>query len=253
MEVKEKELANDGVRYELVIYVNDDIICSRTFRIHNFIEGSMETDEFKQLIDATARAFDEDLKSKSRVYTWYYFNPKFPDETDEFSSPLAEPWEFTFKLKLNKNGEEIISKVWDGYAYPKSVRNRVDLSNRKVKVINRDGEVNVFDKETFYGESGRRFTFDQCVVRSMIMDKEDLLAKTIKNICELCSVDWDEAREVGFVTSRDSKKFIGDYTRTVKYGEKVYQLNMRDINKAVEDDWYKRTKTKTDQYFKNLF
>ncbi len=57
------------------IYVNDFIICKRIFKIPNYIEGSMNTVEFKETVDDIVRMIDDDLKDKSSIYTTYYYNP----------------------------------------------------------------------------------------------------------------------------------------------------------------------------------
>ena len=43
-----KEIKNyKEERFEFTVFVNDNIICKRNFRIYNFIENSMNTLEFK--------------------------------------------------------------------------------------------------------------------------------------------------------------------------------------------------------------
>ena len=64
-------------RFEFTIFVNDFIICSRNFRIFNYIENSMNTLEFKNTVDGIVKMIDDDLKSKSRVYTWYNYDPNY--------------------------------------------------------------------------------------------------------------------------------------------------------------------------------
>ena len=54
-------------RFEFTVYVNDNIICKRNFRIFNYIENSMNTLEFKEKLDEIVRLIDDDLKSKSLV------------------------------------------------------------------------------------------------------------------------------------------------------------------------------------------
>ena len=132
-------------RFEFTVFVNDNIICKRNFRIYNFIENSMNTLELKEKVDEIVGIIDDDLKSKSRVYTWHYFNPQFPEDNEEFINPLIEPWACTFKLVISDNKRDVITKIWDGYAYPKYIREKVDLSNKNVKVTNKDGQTFVYD------------------------------------------------------------------------------------------------------------
>ena len=66
-------------RFEFALYVNNNLICKRNFKINDFIEHSMESLEFKDTVDTIVNWIDDDLKSKSRIYTWYYFNPNDPE------------------------------------------------------------------------------------------------------------------------------------------------------------------------------
>ena len=60
---KEKDYKEE--RFEFALYVNDNIICKRNFRIFNFIENSMNTLEFKEKVDEIVEMIDDDLKSRA--------------------------------------------------------------------------------------------------------------------------------------------------------------------------------------------
>ena len=72
-----------------------------------------------------------------------------PDASEEFSSPLIDPWECTFRFEVSDRKKVVISKIWDGYAYPKAIRDKVDISNKTVKIISKDGKVYSYDKDSF--------------------------------------------------------------------------------------------------------
>jgi hypothetical protein len=91
-----KEQSYKEERFEFALYVNGNIICKRNFRINDFIEHSMESLEFKNKVDEIVNMIDNDLKSKSRVFTWFYFNPSEPEMFDEYAGARIEPWECTF-------------------------------------------------------------------------------------------------------------------------------------------------------------
>ena len=173
MEIKEKDYKEE--RFEFTLFVNDNIICKRNFRIFNFIEGSMNTLEFKEKVDEIIKLIDDDLKSKSRVFTWYYFNPNEPEMFDEFAGQPLAPWACTFKLVISDNKRDVITRIWDGYAYPKAIREKVDLSNKSVKVTGKDGQTFVYDKESFFKVNEGRLSFEHEVLRSKITDKPDVL------------------------------------------------------------------------------
>jgi len=228
-------------RFEFTLFVNDNIICKRNFKINDFIEHSMESAEFKNTVDNIVRMIDDDLKSKSRVYTWYFFNPNEETPAEEFTAPLLSPWECTFKLVISDRRHPVMTKIWDGYAYPRSVRDKVDIGNKFVKLINRDGKQFVLDKETFFNDPSQRMNFDLQVLRSQIMDKSDLLLTITKTICESCSPSG------GMFTT------TSDYTLSDNMGDKHYNYNIKAHNRRIEKEWEDATKKKTNDYFKNLF
>ena len=220
-------------RFEFALYVNNNIICKRNFRINDFIEHSMESLEFKEKVDEIVNLIDNDLKSKSRVYLWYNFNPNEPDALEELNSPLIEPWECTFKFEVSDNHNVVISKIWDGYAYPKAVRDKVDISNKTVKITSKDGRTYSYDKESFFKSNDDRLTFELQVLKAMISDKTDLLLQITKQICETCSS----------YNGRYSK--ISDYTMSEPYGvdangeEVNYAFNIDSYNRKLERKWMK--------------
>lgn len=259
MEINKEKKEYKEERFEFAIYVNDNIICKRNFRIFNFIENSMNTLDFKYTVDDIVAMIDNDLKSKSRVYTWKYFNPNEIDETDEFHSPLIEPWACTFKLVISDNKREVITKIWDGYAYPKFVRDKVDLSNKNVKIMSKEGKTYIYDKETFFKENANRLSFEHEVLKSMIMDKPDVLLQITKKICEACSPSKEEIKEKGYFDPKENAKYLKEYVVIDDYGNdngksgKTYSYSLYLANKKIERDWERKVAEKTKKYFKNLY
>lgn len=246
-------------RFEFALYVNNNLICKRNFKINNYIDGSMQTLDFKMKVDEIVNMIDDDLKSKSRVYTWFY------DDTDE---QVLEPWECTFKFVVTDNKKEVISKIWDGYAYPKAVRDRVDIANKTVKLVDERGQVRVFDKNSFFEKNKDRLSMEQYILRAQILDKPDLLIEITKNICETCS-----PRENGY-------QKLNDYITVDTYKDKIYEVtndgtlkrgkhgnlsfkngeNSKEYNSIIEEHnkklfskWAKDFEKKTKKYYSNLF
>jgi hypothetical protein len=275
MENKEKDYKEE--RFEFTLFVNDNIICKRNFRIFNFIEGSMNTLEFKEKVDEIVKIIDDDLKSKSRVFTWYYFNPNEPDEFEEYAgSPLA-PWACTFKITISDNKRDVITRIWDGYAYPKPIREKVDLSNKNVKITNKDGQTFSYEKDAFFKANEGRLSFEHEVLKSMIGDRPDALLQITKKICEACSPTKEELKEVGRFNPRDSSKYLANYTtfedyyprsetftkkdeegNEIKVTKKIgkprrYAYSLYLANKKVENAWGRAVAEKTKKYFKNLY
>ena len=139
-------------RFELSVFLNGFIVAKRRFNIEGFIEKSMSTLDFNETMNKIYKMIDRDLKSKSLVYMWYntWFD-EFESLTDrDLLTPTQEPWECTFKVAVSDRGREIASRIWDGSGYPKAVRDKVDLTNKWVRLVNQEGKVEVYDKESFF-------------------------------------------------------------------------------------------------------
>jgi hypothetical protein len=232
-------------RFEFALYVNDNLICKRNFRINNFIDDSMQTLDFKEAMDGICRMIDEDLKSKSRVYTWYYYDEENPDE--EFTMPLLQPWESTFKFVVTDNKKEVFTKIWDGYGYPKAIRDKVDIANKTIKIVTKDGTVYTYDKETYFKEYEGRLAPEIYVMKAMMGDKQDLLIAITRKICEVCS-----PRENGYQTIKD---YVTDEVyRTVdengiELNSKKYIFSLNKMKHKTMAEWGVSVAEKTKQYF----
>lgn len=226
-------------RFEFALYVNGNLVCKRNFKMYNFIEGSMQSDDFNTAVDSIVEMIQNDLNSKSRVYTWYYYDAENP--TEEFvENPLKE-WECTFKFVVLDNKREVYSRIWDGSGYPAAIRNNVDIANNTVKITTKSGEILVFDKDTYFAENSR-LTIDMYIKKAMMGDKPNLLPVITKRICEACS-PWNGS---GY-------EKISDYHTTMTFGKgkesKTYNLLVdQDYRKYVKE-WEKATEEKTKAYF----
>lgn len=94
---------------------------------------------------------------------------KFDD--GELTEASSEDNKTTYKFAFKVDGRESCSIVWDGY-YPKFVRDKIDLSNKRGK---------------FESEDTSRLSFEQYLLHKMVQGKSDLVYGLIKNICQACS------------------------------------------------------------------
>lgn len=219
--------------FDYEILVNGNIIAKRNFKINNFIPMSMQSLDFKDKVDEIVSTIQKDLESKSRIFNWHYQDwPEFAEE------PLIEPWECTFEFRVYENKRLVISKIWDGSVYPKPIREKVDLTNKMVKIVsNYDGKTYFYDKVQYFEENPEKITSEMYVLREMIIDKPDLLYSITKSICEACSAHEDMYTKTS------------DYKFTQKYGDKTYSTNMNAMHAKYVDGWRKALEEKTKQYF----
>lgn len=148
-----KDFSDINYRFSYVLTIDDIIICKRDFNINNLDEESLYSLELKETIDDIVSLIDRDLKAKSRVYTWYNYDENYV--TPEFSTPLPEKSQTVFKFTLLDKNKPIISKIWDGDVYPFSVRNSVDLTNKKYKNDNKYIEMDFAKQIAQKGAAGR--------------------------------------------------------------------------------------------------
>lgn len=258
-------------RFEFALYVNNNVICKRNFKINNFIDESMQSLDFKLKVDEIVEMINDDLKSKSRVFTWYYGDVAdiFQDPLPELIEPLIEPWECTFKLVISDNKKEVITKIWDGYGFPKSVREKVDIANKTVKLTTKDGRTYTYDKESYFEDNKDRLSAEMYVLKAQILDKPDLLLAITKKICEVCSPREDsykvtsdyvlsdiykdreyEVLENGELKRDKNGKLISKKGKT---NGKKYYYSINLANRKLSADWGKLVADKTKEYFANLF
>lgn len=149
---------------------NDTIIVKRDFNVYNLDEESLCSIELKECIDDVVDLIDRDLKSKSRVYMWYNYDENY--DNPEFSTPIPETTKTTFKFTLFDNNRPLITKIWSGDEYPFSVRNSVDLTNKKYKYNN----IKSYELD-----------FAKQVLQKASADKSDLTSVIIRHISSTCA------------------------------------------------------------------
>lgn len=99
---------------------------------------------------------------------------KFDDgELTEISPEMNK---VTYKFAFKIEGVETASMIWDGY-YPKFVRDKIDLSNKRGK---------------FENEDPNRLSFEQYLLYKMVKGKSDLIYGIIMHICNACSYSDSE-------------------------------------------------------------
>ena len=270
----EKKGPNDFKEpYEFRLLIGDNIICQRYFRIFNFNPASLCSSELTDTVRRCAKMIDDDLKSKSRVYSWYMAPLVFNNE-EEMRSWFSNP-NNTFHQNSLKNariGENIIFKdgtdckfSWDGEKIITTDKPFEDttftseltdkdvityefafyVNDRKVISTIFDGIYPYYIRRNidlsnsrgkFKGEDISRLGFESYFLNRLVSDKEDLIYKIIEDICYVCSI-----RNNSWYTLinefKDSK------------GKKVnYNLNYNDPK--IINTKYAKEISKAEKYFK---
>ena len=132
---------------------------------------------------------------------------------------------------VSDNKKPIISRVWDGSGYPRAIREKVDITNRIVKITTKDGRVYTYDKDSFYESNGDRISYELRILKKMIIDRPDLSSLITKLICRTCSTRGDDYGNLGDYTMRES------YGKDADGNEKVYEFSLQAANKKVESGW----------------
>ena len=163
------------------------------------------------------------LRDSEETYVWNgttmepyegYFNRGEYLSSGEPDSPCV------LKLAFLDSGREVVSEQWDGNIYPRFVRTNIDLSNLKNK----------------YEGNGIFAPFESALVKLMIEGQPDLIPQIVKELCVCCS--YEDER---------------DYTTTLNYGDRKYNLDTYGEWRKYTNGWESKLRKKTDEYFKNLY
>ena len=233
--------------YEFRLLIGDSIICQRYFRINNFNKASLSSLELTDAIRYCARMIDEDLKSKTRVYSWYMAPMVFTSE-EEMRNWFANPNNAAkvrlyenISIKDEKNTEytwngtslvECEKKIFDG-TFTNDLTEKDTLTYEFAFYVNDEKVVStIFDgvypyfirrnidlsntRGKFEGEDLSRLTFESYILNRLVYDRPDLIKKIVKEICNTCSMPYDS-----------------DYTQTESFfnekgKETKYVLNFND-------------------------
>lgn len=103
-------------KFQFLIWVNDNVICQRYFKINGFNEESIYTAEFTNCMNGIVRSIQEDLESKSRIFMWY--------------TNLKEPLKmtgFATNEEMEKYGEEFLTLLVNS-----SVKGNIEAPDEKI-------------------------------------------------------------------------------------------------------------------------
>ncbi len=126
---------NEELRYQFVLYINDNIICQRYFNIFDFNEDSLNSIELKELMESVAGMNNGDhgslgiipryLQRKSLAYLWDNYNP-YATQYDENNKNIFERKDnFQFEIKIDE--KSVAKTEFSGNYFPPKIRYAVDV------------------------------------------------------------------------------------------------------------------------------
>lgn len=139
-------------------------------------------EEMKEFVANPANAnrlfIGEGLVIRGNKTTDYAYNGNggvkelgFKFDDGEITENDAEDNKSTYRFAFKIDGKEACAMEWDGY-YPKFVRDKIDLANKRGK----------FDEDDIY-----HLSFEQYLLYKMVEGRSDLVYGLIKSICYACS------------------------------------------------------------------
>lgn len=228
-------------RFQFLLWVNDNIICQRYFKINGFNNDSLRSLQFKETMDSVVRMIQDDLLSKSRIFMWYTREEpikmtgfiKNYENCDESDVILLTSDNYGGKVQLSDG--TIVDKQY--FSYPEGMEDSYsdneklpewDVTFKFQMLVDEkpvyeriwDGTVypkyvrngvDLTNSDVLYKDkepSSLHFSF--AIIRHMTLGKIDLVYHIIKQICEVMSYKRE-----------DSNKYI----KRMKYGNKNYLLS----------------------------
>lgn len=215
---KEVKIDNSAYmdRFRFLLTANEDIICERYFKINFFNYNSFASEEMKRTVESIVELIQNDLTSKSRIYTWYTtigpvkingFLPEgkgfrnkdseyivYPEgdnvdldetEVDEVVSPYDVTFKFELQMAQNVTSDGEGKPVFSNYK--KMYEAIWDGTVYPKDVRHRVDLTNSMSQ--YKGRDFNSMNFIQTLNYRMNIGRQDLVYDIIKKICETASGD----------------------------------------------------------------
>lgn len=126
---------NEELRFQFILFINDNIICQRYFNIFDFNEDSFDSIELNDLIKSIAGMNNGQhgslgiipryLQRKSLTYMWDTYNPYANQQDENIKNIFERKDNFQFEIKFD---EKTIAKTeFSGNYFPPKIRYAVDV------------------------------------------------------------------------------------------------------------------------------
>ena len=226
-------------RFQFLLWVNDNIICQRYFKINGYNSDSLRSLQFKETMDKVVEMIKEDLVSKSRIFMWYtreepikmtgFANNLDACDRDDISVLISPD----FKGKIELSNDEIVDKTY--FEYPLEMEDPYSDNEKlqpwdvtfKFQMVVDENPVyeRIWDGTVYpkYVRNGVDLTnsdilyrdkepsslhFSYAIIRHMTLGKIDLVYHIIKQICEVMSYKFEDSNKYIKRTKYDGKNYV---------------------------------------------
>lgn len=114
-------------RFEFRLYINGNIICQRFFDIKGYNKKVNHSYELKELTEYLTNMIENDLKTKSKRYLWFYFNPHVEQKEEDVPRQDIFEREDVFEFEIRMDGRSVSKRMFYGNYYPPRIRYQVDI------------------------------------------------------------------------------------------------------------------------------
>lgn len=216
-------------KFQFLIWVNDNVICQRYFKINGFNEESVYTAEFNDCMNSIVDSIQEDLESKSRIFMWYTNTNEPLKLTGFLSQEDLEKYDSAFIASVINCKKDADIVAPDGKVFhitymdtPKDVINDYGEAERPaegeftfkfafliddVPVFERIWDGNVYPKfvrngvdltntySSYDNKDISSLSFGAAVIRYMQSGKANLISDFIRRICDTMSNTFTDKYE----------------------------------------------------------
>lgn len=274
--VKKVDNSSYRERFQFLLYVNENVICQRYFRINNFDYSSIESLELKEVMDDCVKKIQQDLVEKSRVYMWY--TDKSPIKIAGFCNDENLTSEDILFLTNGReengvlsNGKEIKKTFFDYYSVATNQMEYTDerpadgdimfkfvfLMDDKV-LYEKQWDANIYPKYVrnsvdlsnsnaiYRNKDVSSLSFSLAIIYHMTNGKSDLLYNMIRSICETLSTKYSEEYDYTKKDIYNTTDVDGNVIDSKTYCYSTY-------NKEFVNGWRQATMKKTIDYMNSLY
>lgn len=249
---------NSEKNVELTILLDKNIVVKRKFTILRYVQDSLHTFDwcdkgnlsknntrpaFNSVMEWVVEAIKNDLSYKSSVWHMPVKEGINGFQLDEDLLGIDElepkaPWTNVLEVRLTDLDENklVYSRIVDASQYHPAVLSRIDLTNKMVKVVKRDGTVVYRDKESVFGENSKVYMTNELYMQKlMIWGRQDVISVCIGKIIANCSFSQAQSEKLSRVPRANTEVCVSDGKHEYNYNTSLKQHFIkasRDVRKG---------------------